>query len=242
MDGIGGKEGWRWIFIIEGALSVLFGIITFFFLPDTPMLSGKWLNERQQRYLVLLNRATRGSGTARSTATSEEPEPKKKKINWHAIRAIFSDHHIYLQAIIFMSNAIPSKFLPPRIGLNDLEQCLTSHRQRDEIHYATNRSQHGVQVDHRTADVRPTLHRRCYRYSPLGRVGRQAPKTHGADPLLPSLRSGFDGRTVPLRPRDLQQHPAVLHHGYDCVYRCLSNYSSQQHCKFSHFHLRSEPY
>lgn len=107
MDGLAGKEGWRWIFIIEGILSVMFGIATFLFLPDTPLLSGRWLSEPEQRYLVLLHRATRGSNAARNTNHEEQ---KKKHVDWKAIKAIFSDRHIYMQAIIFASNAIPSKF------------------------------------------------------------------------------------------------------------------------------------
>lgn len=90
-------------------LSVLFGISTFLFLPDTPLLSSRWLSEHEQRYLTLLHRATRGSNAARNTNSEGEVEQKKKHVDWKAIKQIFGDKHIYLQAIIFASNAIPSK-------------------------------------------------------------------------------------------------------------------------------------
>uniref|UniRef100_A0A0W0G0X2 Major facilitator superfamily (MFS) profile domain-containing protein n=1 Tax=Moniliophthora roreri TaxID=221103 RepID=A0A0W0G0X2_MONRR len=36
MDGIGGKPGWAWIFILEGLFSVIIGVIGFFCTPSTP--------------------------------------------------------------------------------------------------------------------------------------------------------------------------------------------------------------
>ena len=49
-DGIGGIEGWRWLFILEGVPAVLLGIAVWFYLPDRPaearFLSGEardWL-------------------------------------------------------------------------------------------------------------------------------------------------------------------------------------------------------
>lgn len=36
MDGIGGKSGWRWIFIMEGILTVLVGLLGFAILVDFP--------------------------------------------------------------------------------------------------------------------------------------------------------------------------------------------------------------
>ncbi|KAJ1333223.1 MFS transporter ACS family allantoate permease [Microdochium nivale] len=53
MDGFGGYEGWRWIFIIEGIVTVVLGIATFFLLIDTPELGHKWLEPDEIRYLQL---------------------------------------------------------------------------------------------------------------------------------------------------------------------------------------------
>lgn len=36
MRGVGGYEGWRWIFLLEGILSVVVGASCFFLLPDSP--------------------------------------------------------------------------------------------------------------------------------------------------------------------------------------------------------------
>jgi len=36
MDGVSGQEGWRWILIIEGLLTVVVPICAFFIVLDTP--------------------------------------------------------------------------------------------------------------------------------------------------------------------------------------------------------------
>lgn len=36
MDGIGGKKGWEWIFIIEGLLTVVVAVISFWMVHDFP--------------------------------------------------------------------------------------------------------------------------------------------------------------------------------------------------------------
>ncbi|KAF1846059.1 putative pantothenate transporter [Cucurbitaria berberidis CBS 394.84] len=48
-----GLEGWRWLYIIEGAGTILAGLLAFFLLPDFPN-SGqqKWLTEQEQRFAI----------------------------------------------------------------------------------------------------------------------------------------------------------------------------------------------
>jgi predicted MFS family arabinose efflux permease len=36
MDGLGGMQGWKWIFCLEGLFTVLFGVFSFFVLPNNP--------------------------------------------------------------------------------------------------------------------------------------------------------------------------------------------------------------
>ncbi|WAO96024.1 MFS domain-containing protein [Fusarium falciforme] len=48
MDGLKGIEGWRWLFIIEGAATGLVSLIGFVLLPNTP-LTTHWLNEREKQ-------------------------------------------------------------------------------------------------------------------------------------------------------------------------------------------------
>ena len=46
-----GWPGWRWVFVLEGCLPVLFGLITLFYLTDRPR-QAKWLPEDERRWLV----------------------------------------------------------------------------------------------------------------------------------------------------------------------------------------------
>jgi MFS family permease len=47
MNGMGGKAGWSWIFILEGIFSVLIGIIAFFLIPSSPRDS-KFLTDAEK--------------------------------------------------------------------------------------------------------------------------------------------------------------------------------------------------
>ncbi|KAL3441528.1 major facilitator superfamily domain-containing protein [Aspergillus insuetus] len=114
MDGVGGLEGWRWIFILEGLATVLAGIMTFFYLIDSPALSDRWLEPDEIRYLELRQLAQNGNKAA-------EPEGRKKSLDWKILRSVLCDWQIYLQALIYWSNTVPNnalKFTMPRIIRN----------------------------------------------------------------------------------------------------------------------------
>lgn len=107
MDGVGGYEGWRWIFILEGIGSVLAGVLCFFLLPDSPSLSTRWLEPSESRYLQLSHAKTRGRGTKKSGAFS-----------FSTLVSILTDWQLYLLALVFMSSAAPTyglKFNMPQI-------------------------------------------------------------------------------------------------------------------------------
>lgn len=48
IDTKGGLYGWQWLFLISGVISVIFGLITIFYLPSTPEKSTKFLNEDER--------------------------------------------------------------------------------------------------------------------------------------------------------------------------------------------------
>lgn len=67
LEGVHGIRGWRWLFIIEGAATVGFAIISLFLLPDFPATSRR-LSERERQ--VAVARLATDNVTA-ATANSE---------------------------------------------------------------------------------------------------------------------------------------------------------------------------
>ena len=52
MDGIGGLAGWRWIFILEGITTIIFGLIAAIFLP-ADIASAKFLTEEERVFACM---------------------------------------------------------------------------------------------------------------------------------------------------------------------------------------------
>ncbi|KAI1339186.1 major facilitator superfamily transporter [Xylariaceae sp. FL0016] len=108
MDGLGGLEGWRWIFILEGLLTVVIGASCFFLLIDSPALSHRWLEPEEIRFLELRQ-------AARRTLSEEGP---KKHFDKGALLAVICDWKLYLLIFGSWSNAVPNyamKFTMPTI-------------------------------------------------------------------------------------------------------------------------------
>lgn len=113
MDGVGGLGGWRWIFILEGIASVLAGVMTFFFLIDTPALSGSWLTPDEIKYLQLRQEALKGN--------SKRVKEAEKSRKWQITKSVILDWQIYLQGFVYWSNTAPNygmKFTMPQIIKN----------------------------------------------------------------------------------------------------------------------------
>ena len=51
MDGIGGKPGWAWIFILEGLVTVVAGAASFFIIQDFPD-TAKFLTEEERTFVI----------------------------------------------------------------------------------------------------------------------------------------------------------------------------------------------
>ncbi|GAA5905619.1 uncharacterized protein JCM6883_005388 [Sporobolomyces salmoneus] len=94
MAGVGGKGGWAWIFILEGLLTVLAGVLAIFTIADYPM-SSNWLTPEEQEW-VAYRLATDGS------SVGEGHEVKSKYI-W----AAFKDWQIYVSTAYYMAIVIP---------------------------------------------------------------------------------------------------------------------------------------
>ncbi len=51
LDGVAGLMGWQWLFILEGAPSIVLGVVTWFTLTDRPEVA-TWLPDDQRQWLV----------------------------------------------------------------------------------------------------------------------------------------------------------------------------------------------
>ncbi|EFQ34475.1 major facilitator superfamily transporter [Colletotrichum graminicola M1.001] len=111
MDGIGGLEGWRWLFVIEGLATVVIGFASFFLLIDTPSLSTRWLEPEEIRYLELSIFIKQGGG-------SREESGAGGRVNWKDLKMMFTNWRIYVQAYFLLCQSALSygiKFTLPTI-------------------------------------------------------------------------------------------------------------------------------
>jgi ACS family tartrate transporter-like MFS transporter len=65
MDGALGLSGWQWLFVLEGAPSVILGVMVLFYLPDGPG-DARWLNADEKRWLAERLEVERSGATADS--------------------------------------------------------------------------------------------------------------------------------------------------------------------------------
>ncbi len=63
MDGVRGYLAWRWIFIIEGGITVLVSFFFFFMIPSFPE-DAKWLNPEERKFVQDRLRIDQGSSGA----------------------------------------------------------------------------------------------------------------------------------------------------------------------------------
>lgn len=82
MAGIGGYNGWRWIFIVEGLATVLLAALSKLFIPDWPE-TAKFLNTEERE--LLLYRLHEDVGDARM-----------EHLDSKARRRTFGDWKIYV--------------------------------------------------------------------------------------------------------------------------------------------------
>ncbi|KAH7138152.1 major facilitator superfamily domain-containing protein [Dendryphion nanum] len=87
MDGVGNYSGWRWIFIIEGLLTLVVGIGAKFWVPDWPE-TATFLTESERALLIARLSADSGAATM-------------NRLDKRATKRIFSDPKIYLGTLAY---------------------------------------------------------------------------------------------------------------------------------------------
>lgn len=89
MHGLSGYSGWRWIFIIEGLLSIASAIPAKFIIADWPE-QAKFLNEEEKKLLKELNSRDIGEGA------------RMDRLDAAALKRIISDWKIYVGSLIYL--------------------------------------------------------------------------------------------------------------------------------------------
>ena len=52
MDGVGGLSNWRWVFILEGIVTIIVGISAYFLVADFPE-NASWLTEDERSWVLV---------------------------------------------------------------------------------------------------------------------------------------------------------------------------------------------
>ncbi|KAH8892180.1 high-affinity nicotinic acid transporter [Thozetella sp. PMI_491] len=98
MDGVGGLEGWRWIFILEGLLTVLLAVMTPLYLPDNPATC-RFLTDTEKE--IVSHRLIADLGTTSSSSSHDE------SFNWSHVWSAFEDWKVWAVVVIYWGSAIP---------------------------------------------------------------------------------------------------------------------------------------
>ncbi|KAG4437289.1 hypothetical protein IFR05_007227 [Cadophora sp. M221] len=104
----GGYDGWPFIFFIEGAITIVFGLLAGFFLPHTPSHS-KFLTHEEKEFAVhRMNVDSQGAVSSSSVDT--------EKFSWHWVKIAILNWNTALLSLNFFAIITPiysySLFLP----------------------------------------------------------------------------------------------------------------------------------
>ena len=108
----GGYNRWPWIFFVEGAITVCFGIMTLFFLPHTPSQAGFLSREERAAAVARLRLDAHGA--------SKESDLESEKFSWRWVRMALLNVNTILLSLNFFAIITPiysfSLFLPTIIS------------------------------------------------------------------------------------------------------------------------------
>ncbi|KAJ4350423.1 uncharacterized protein N0V89_009044 [Didymosphaeria variabile] len=97
LDGYDGREGWQWIFIIEGLIPVALALVIWKVLPDSPE-TASFLKQSERDFLV--RRLAEETGSGHGRVTNQDKMGKK------FIIAGLSDWKVWAGVVIFWGNTV----------------------------------------------------------------------------------------------------------------------------------------
>ena len=163
MDGVGGKPGWAWIFILEGLATVIIGIASFWMVYDFP---------DQATFLSPDDRFRVYRRLKEDQQASAEPE----EFSWEHVTASLTDWKTYTSSLIYMGCGgglyAFSLFLPTSKQTSSSVPFLqTSKLYSVNTNALDSSSRTRLSCNHSTTPLRTPLrsrrhphhHRRCHR-------------------------------------------------------------------------------
>lgn len=98
IDTKGNLYGWQWLFLISGIISVLFGVVTIFYLPSTPEKSTRFLNEDERARVK-----KRMELVTQEAKTLENAEERNMKRDLQQVLAEFKDFKVWLFCVLYFT-------------------------------------------------------------------------------------------------------------------------------------------
>lgn len=95
MDGLQGYSGWRWIFILEGALTCVISLALFFVMSDFPE-DAKWLRDNERAYVKARLEVDQGKSAL------------ERKITIKDVGNVFKDFKVFLGGLMYFGLIVPS--------------------------------------------------------------------------------------------------------------------------------------
>ncbi|KDR68722.1 hypothetical protein GALMADRAFT_231048 [Galerina marginata CBS 339.88] len=94
LKGKAGLNGWQWIFLLEGLLTIVLGVLTWFFIPDFPDKS-RFITEEQRKMVLDRVQADRGDSV---------PD----KMTWDKLFTHLKDPLLWAFAAMFLASTMPA--------------------------------------------------------------------------------------------------------------------------------------
>lgn len=97
MDGVAGLEGWRWIFILEGIVTVVAAVLAFFILQDFPE-TATFLTEEERAFVVFRLKYQAQAG---NIDTDQVQVAQAEEFKWEYVWSAFKDWQIWVSIIMY---------------------------------------------------------------------------------------------------------------------------------------------
>lgn len=91
LDHTWGYRGWRWIYVLEGLIAVIVGLLCYLWIPSSPDRAKRWLSEEEREFLLLRNKYSAGGETGIK---------EKDDFAWADVKKAFRSFHTYSVALV----------------------------------------------------------------------------------------------------------------------------------------------